>query len=61
MAVPPDAELAPFLPAIDRFLRSITAERGASPFTVKSYREDLLQLARFLVSAGVGNPAEPPR
>lgn len=58
MAVPPDAELAPFLPAIDRFLRSITAERGASPFTVKSYREDLLQLARFLVSAGVGGPAE---
>jgi len=58
MAAPVDAELARFLPAIDRFLRAIVAERGASPFTVKSYREDLVQLARFLASAGCPGPAD---
>ena len=41
-----------FPAAIDRFLRSLSAERGASPLTLKSYREDLLQLEEFLVSAG---------
>lgn len=39
-------------PAIERFLRSLAAERGASPLTLKSYREDLLQLDEFLRSAG---------
>jgi integrase/recombinase XerC len=41
----------------DRFLRHLTAERGASPFTIKSYREDLLQLEEFLRSAGCRRPA----
>ena len=46
-----------FPAAIDRFLRSLSAERGASPLTLKSYREDLLQLEEFLVSAGCRGPA----
>ena len=37
---------------VERFLRFLTAERGASPLTLKSYREDLLQLEEFLRSAG---------
>jgi integrase/recombinase XerC len=44
--------------AIDRFLRHMTAERGGSPLTVKSYREDLLQLEEFLASAGCRAPGE---
>ena len=42
----------------DRFLRHLAAERGASPLTIKSYREDLLQLEEFLRSAGCRTPAE---
>jgi len=46
------------LPAcIERFLRFLAAERGASPLTLKSYREDLLQLEDFLGSAGCRTPA----
>lgn len=45
-------------PEIDRFLRHLTAERGASPLTIKSYREDLLQLEEFLHSAGCRRPAD---
>jgi len=44
--------------AIERFLRHLEAERNASPLTCKSYREDLLQLAGFLQSAGCDSPAE---
>jgi integrase/recombinase XerC len=42
--------------AIERFLRFLSAERGASALTVKSYREDLLQLEEFLGSAGCHAP-----
>ena len=45
-----------FAPVIERFLGAMVAERGCSPFTVKSYREDLLQLAEFLASAGCRTP-----
>jgi integrase/recombinase XerC len=45
-------------PEVDRFLRHLTAERGASPLTIKSYREDLLQLEEFLQSAGCRHPAD---
>jgi len=44
--------------AIERFLRHLAAERGASPLTIKSYREDLLQLEEFLRSAGCRTPAD---
>ncbi len=47
-----------FTQATERFLRAMTAERGASPLTIKSYREDLIQLAEFLLSAGCRTPAE---
>lgn len=53
----PDAT-AGFMPVIERFLGSMVAERGCSPFTVKSYREDLLQLAEFLASAGCRSPGD---
>jgi integrase/recombinase XerC len=56
------ADRVPEAPAlwaeIDRFLRHLKAERGASPFTIKSYREDLLQLEEFLRSAGCRHPAD---
>jgi len=44
--------------ATERFLDYLRAERAASPLTVKSYREDLLQLEEFLRSAGCRSPAE---
>ncbi len=47
-----------FASGIERFLRSLASERGASPLTIKSYREDLLQLEEFLRSAGCRGPAE---
>jgi len=47
-----------FNAAVARFLRSLAAERGCSPFTVKSYREDLLQLEEFLSSAGCHGPSD---
>jgi integrase/recombinase XerC len=47
-----------FATAIERFLRHMSAERGGSPLTVKSYREDLLQLEEFLRSAGCTTPGE---
>jgi len=58
--------MAPHAPAsgdgfsapIDRFLRFLAAERGASPLTLKSYREDLRQLEEFLRSAGCRTPGE---
>jgi integrase/recombinase XerC len=45
-------------PQVDRFLRYLAAEKAASPLTIKSYREDLLQLEEFLQSAGCRSPAE---
>ncbi|MFM8735970.1 MAG: tyrosine recombinase XerC [Pirellulales bacterium] len=48
---------ADFATAIERFLRFMAAERGGSPLTVKSYREDLLQLEEVLGSAGSHAPA----
>ncbi|MFM8414134.1 MAG: tyrosine recombinase [Planctomycetota bacterium] len=45
-------------PTAERFLRYLAAERGASPLTIKSYREDLLQFEEFLESAGCRTPAE---
>ncbi|RLS79419.1 MAG: tyrosine recombinase [Planctomycetota bacterium] len=47
-----------FPEALERFLRYLAAERGASPLTTKAYREDLLQLEEFLRSAGCRGPAE---
>ncbi|MEX0669569.1 MAG: tyrosine-type recombinase/integrase, partial [Pirellulales bacterium] len=47
-----------FSTVIERFLRYIGSERGGSPLTVKSYREDLLQLEEFLGSAGCRSPDE---
>ena len=47
-----------FASGIERFLRSLASERGASPLTIKSYREDLLQLEEFLASAGCRGPGD---
>jgi len=47
-----------FSAPIERFLRFLAAERGASPLTLKSYREDLRQLEEFLRSAGCRSPGE---
>jgi integrase/recombinase XerC len=58
MAARPPATPQGFPAAIDRFLRFMTAERGASPLTVKSYREDLLQLEEFLVASDCRLPAD---
>ncbi|MFM7245633.1 MAG: tyrosine recombinase XerC [Planctomycetaceae bacterium] len=55
---PPDPGLRGRGDAIERFLRSMAAEKGASPLTIKSYREDLLQLEEFLESAGCRTPAD---
>lgn len=58
MAARPPTTAQGFPAAIERFLRFMTAERGASPLTVKSYREDLLQLEEFLVASGCRSPAD---
>lgn len=47
-----------FSSAIERFLRFLAAERGASALTLKSYREDLRQLEEFLRSAGCRGPGD---
>ena len=52
------SERGPFSAAIERFLRHMASERGGSPLTIKSYREDLLQLEEFLASAGCRTPGE---
>ena len=44
--------------AIERFLKSMAAEKAASPHTLKGYREDLLQCGEFLTSAGCQTPAD---
>jgi integrase/recombinase XerC len=56
MLRPPSAP--DFATTIGRFLTHLGAERGGSPLTVKSYREDLLQLEEFLRSAGCRGPAD---
>jgi integrase/recombinase XerC len=58
MAVHSSATGDAFSAAIERFLRFLAAERGASPLTLKSYREDLRQLEEFLRSAGCRGPAD---
>jgi integrase/recombinase XerC len=54
---------APQLPhalasALDRFLTYMSAEKSASPHTLKGYREDLLQCCEFLSSAGCHAPSD---
>jgi len=58
MAKPALSVAATCWPEIERFLRHLEAERAASPLTIKSYREDLLQAEEFLRSAGCQRPAE---
>ncbi|MFM8282840.1 MAG: tyrosine-type recombinase/integrase, partial [Planctomycetaceae bacterium] len=55
--MPSASEPPGFALAARRFLDHLAAQRGASPFTLKSYREDLLQLGGFLDSAGCRSPA----
>ena len=50
-------EGGPFDARAERFLEHLASQRGASPLTLKSYREDLLQLGGFLASAGCADPA----
>jgi integrase/recombinase XerC len=47
-----------FAATVGRFLTYLGAERGGAALTVKSYREDLLQLEEFLHSAGCRGPAD---
>ena len=44
--------------AIDRFTVHLTAERGFSPHTVRSYRSDLQQLAGFAEKRGATDAAD---
>ena len=52
------ANLDPYEVAFLRFLEYLISQRGASPFTLKSYREDFLQLVDFLRSAGCTSPGD---
>ncbi len=47
-----------FKEALSRYLRFLVAERGGASHTVKSYREDLLQLFDYLQDAGCTRPAD---
>ena len=47
-----------FREALTRYLRFLVAERGGATHTVKSYREDLLQLIDYLQDAGCTRPAD---
>ncbi len=44
-------------PQIGQFLRYLSVERGASPHTLKGYREDLQALAEYLADGDGGTPA----
>lgn len=44
---------------ISQFLRYLDVERNASDLTIKSYREDLIDLADFLVEAAGGKRVAP--
>ena len=55
---PPSAVGRTFPETIARFLGYLASERGCSPLTAKSYREDLLQLEEFLASAGCRGPTD---
>ncbi|RLS57352.1 MAG: tyrosine recombinase [Planctomycetota bacterium] len=52
------ANLDPYEVTFLRFLEYLISQRGASPFTLKSYREDFLQLVDFLRSAGCTSPGD---
>ena len=52
------ANLDPYEVTFLRFLEYLISQRGASPFTLKSYREDFLQLVDFLRSAGCTSPTD---
>jgi len=58
MSLKPPVSGDGFTTAIKRFLQFLTAERGASPLTLKSYGEDLRQLEEFLQSAGCRRPGD---
>jgi integrase/recombinase XerC len=45
--------------AVARFLQFLAVERNASPYTVKSYREDLTALVDYLAEARGGRPPAP--
>jgi integrase/recombinase XerC len=45
--------------AIARFLQYLRVERNASPYTLKSYREDLIALADYLAEASGGKTPLP--
>ena len=45
--------------AVARFLQFLAVERNASPYTVKSYREDLTALTDYLAEAHGGRPPSP--
>ena len=49
-----------FKEALSRYLRFLVAERGGATHTVKSYREDLLQLVDYLQDAECTRPADVP-
>ena len=46
-------------PAIARFLQYLRVERNASPYTIKSYREDLTALTEYLTQSAGGTPPGP--
>jgi len=56
--MPGTSDAPRFTVAAARFLEHLAAQRGASPLTLKSYREDLVQLGGFLESAGCATPAD---
>ncbi|TAJ16103.1 MAG: hypothetical protein EPO68_11680, partial [Planctomycetota bacterium] len=44
--------------AIEQFLRELESSRGASAHTLRAYRGDLAELARFLAENGATAPRE---
>ena len=47
-------------PQIGQFLQYLRVERGASPHTLKGYREDLHALAEYLADGDGKTPAPVP-
>src|SRR5688500_5432595 len=52
-------ETGPLHEAVERFLRYLDVERNASPYTLKSYREDLAALATALADSCGGRLPKP--